>query len=86
MRNHGVKKNEGIAMLVRREFHKEIHKELKSQNLSLHPRDALAQNIMRTRRVYKNNDLYLPTIRSGLQEKIRQNKVTFPHLFEKTKK
>lgn len=62
--------------------HREIHKILKKQNLSLEPRDALAQSLRRVKEVYKNDGLY-KEIRPSLREAVEQNKSKFPELFTK---
>ncbi len=83
MSNLGVSKQDGISILVRNTLHREIHKKLRIQDPTLSPRSALAQSILRTREVYKEHDLYLPQMRSGLQDKITKSKETHPDLFEK---
>jgi hypothetical protein len=83
MQKYGISKDEGIAILVRNELHREIHKKMQIQDPTLSSRDALAQSVLRTREVYKANDLYLPEMRQGLQDKIELSKKIHPNIFKK---
>ena len=91
MKTKNVTKDQGIAMQVEHPFpgnggrHREIHKELPRQDLTLDPREALAESVQRARVVYQQDSLYTPEIRNSLQEVINQNKTTFPELFNKKK-
>ena len=53
------------------------------QNPNLTPREALAESILRTRKVYKEHDLYLPQMREGLQEWIEKSEELHPKIFRK---
>lgn len=46
-------------------------------------RGALATGVQDARKIYQNDGLYGPDIRKQLQELIRQNKTTYPTIFEK---
>ncbi|WP_141231060.1 RHS repeat domain-containing protein, partial [Pseudomonas sp. Irchel 3F5] len=50
------------------------------------PRDALARDIWDARKIYKKQGLYTKEIQAGLRETIRQNKSTFPKIFNKPSK
>lgn len=50
-------------------------------DLSLSPRQAIAREIRDTRRIYKEQGLYTPEVRSSLQKVIQQNKATWPGVF-----
>ena len=87
MRLYGVNKKDGISILIRDSFHREIHKTLKKQDVEMLPRDALAQSVFKVREVYKKHDLYLPQIKDGLKEHIDKSKEAFPSMFkDKAKK
>jgi hypothetical protein len=92
MEQFGVTKDEGISMLVYQPnqgtggLHTAIHRELMVQNPNLHPRSALTESVLRTRKVHKEYGRYEPEIIQGLLDVINQNKTTFPELFVKTKK
>ena len=91
MNSKGVIRNEGISMMVEQPTpgqggrHREMHKKLPKQNLTLNPREALAESVQRARVVYQQDNLYTPEIRNSLQEVINQNKTIFPELFNKKK-
>ncbi|MBD2690695.1 hypothetical protein [Anabaena catenula] len=55
----------------------------KRPNLNLSPREALAQEIWDVRCIYLRQGLYNREIRESLQTLIRQNKSTWPWIFEK---
>ena len=88
MRAHGVKRNDGIAMLVEHPTpgtggrHREIHKTLPKQDPSLPPRDALAQSVNTAREKYKDSGTYTSEVRKKLLDVINENKETFPHMFK----
>ncbi len=89
MSTKGVSKNDGISIMVEHPIpgkggrHREIHKELSKQDITLEPRQALAQGIFRAREVYQKDNLYTQEIRKGLEKVIEKNKERHPNLFEK---
>jgi filamentous hemagglutinin len=52
-------------------------------DLNLTSRQALGQGIWDARRIYQQDGLYGPGIRSSLQDVIRQNRAANPGLFDK---
>ena len=89
MASRGIPKSDGVSMMVESPTpgaggrHREIHREMQSQNIDLEPRQALAESILRARQVYKTDKLYSPDINKALQEVVAQNKKRFPKLFNK---
>jgi hypothetical protein len=89
MRAKGINRNAGVAIMIEDPNpgvggrHREIHKQLKRQDLGLAPRDALAQGIWRAREVYKQDRVYTSEIREALQTVVQQNKEQHPTLFQK---
>jgi hypothetical protein len=91
MASRGIPKSEGVSIMVESPTpgsggrHREIHKEMPSQDITLNPRQALAESVKRAREVYKKDNLYSPEINSSLQDVIKQNKERFPNMFNKGK-
>jgi hypothetical protein len=91
MASRGIPKSEGVSIMVESPTpgsggrHREIHKEMPSQDITLNPRQALAESVKRAREVYKQDNLYSPEINSSLQDVIKQNKERFPNMFNKGK-
>ncbi len=91
MKKYNIKTQDGISILVEDYNpnpggrHKEIHKNFQKQELTKHPRDALAEGVIKFRQVYKRDRVYDHKIQKELKGVIEQNKKTFPHLFEKNK-
>ena len=88
MKSHGVKRSDGVSMNVEQPVpgiggrHREIHKELIKQDLTLAPRDALAESVARAKEVYRA-DVVFSEIRPSLLDVIEKNKIQFPELFQK---
>jgi len=92
MRSRGVKKNEGVSMMVEDPYpgtggrHREIHKILKKQDANKQPRDALAESVKVTRDVYKKDGVYTQEVRQSVKQVIEENKKLYPNLFKKEPK
>ncbi|MFN7365957.1 MAG: hypothetical protein ACK5TR_08480, partial [Alphaproteobacteria bacterium] len=75
-----IKKDDGIAIQIDENLHREVHKDWPKQNVGLAGRDALAEGVNKMREVYKRHGHY-EDIRPGLQELVKQNKDAHPQLF-----
>lgn len=93
MRSRGVSRDDGIAMQIEQPSpgtggrHRATRTDGRGADLSETPRQALARDVMDARRIYQDQGLYTPEIRSSLQEVIRQNASAFPdilHIWELT--
>jgi filamentous hemagglutinin len=86
---HGVSKGDGIAINMEQPFpgsggrHRATFTYGTQADLNLTPRQALGQGIWDARRIYQQDGLYGPGIRSSLQDVIRQNRAANPGLFDK---
>lgn len=78
----GITRNEGVAIAVPRTTHRVIHKTLPKQDIALAPRDALAESVKTSRKVYADQGK-TSEIRPSLQKVIKQNKETFPEHYNK---
>ncbi|AIK97197.1 hypothetical protein ID47_11345 [Candidatus Paracaedibacter acanthamoebae] len=89
MASRRIAKNDGIAIMVESPTpgvggrHREIHTYIPRQDTTMQPREALAQSIQLARRIYSEDGIYTPEIRSALQDVIIRNKVHFPDLYKK---
>jgi hypothetical protein len=89
MAQHGVSKEDGIAINMEQPFpgsggrHRATFTYGTQADLNLTPRQALGRGIWDTRRIYQQDGLYSPSIRSSLQDLIRQNRAANPGLFDK---
>lgn len=89
MAQHSVSKGDGIAINMEQPFpgsggrHRATFTYGTQADLNLTPREALGQGIWDARRVYQQDGLYSPNIRSSLQDLIRQNRAANPGLFDK---
>lgn len=89
MAQEGVSKADGIAMTMEQPSpgvggrHRATFTYGTQADMPLPPRDALAAGIWDARRIYRDDNLYTPEIRSSLQELIRLNKTTYPTVFTK---
>lgn len=52
-------------------------------DINMSARDALAAGVWDARQIYRNDGLYTPQIRNGLQQLIRMNKTQHPTIFAK---
>jgi hypothetical protein len=86
---HGVSKGDGIAINMEQPFpgsggrHRATFTYGTQADLNLTSRQALGQGIWDARRIYQQDGLYGPGIRSSLQDVIRQNRAANPGLFDK---
>lgn len=89
MAQHGISKGQGIAINMEQPFpgtggrHRATFTYGTQADVSLTPRQALGQGIWDARRIYQQDGLYGPEIRSALQDVIRQNRAANPGLFDK---
>jgi hypothetical protein len=92
--NAGVHKDDGVSMNMEHPHpgtggrHRQTETygltgEKLQDYLNLEPRDVLARDIWDARRIYKNDGLYTPEIRSSLKEVIKRNKTSYPQYFNK---
>ena len=91
MERYGVSKGDGIAMNMEMPSpgvggrHRQTFTYGNSADVDMLPRDALAAGIRDARNIYQQDGLYDAYIRQRLQEMIRQNKTTYPEIFQKKK-
>lgn len=94
MRSKGVKKKDGISMNMEQPSKGGRHRKTKTHGRNMtdaekkayyemSPRDALAKDIKDARKIYKEQGMYNKEIQKGLSEVIKQNKKTYPNLFNK---
>lgn len=89
MAQSGVGKGDGIAINMEQPFpgeggrHRATFTYGTKADMGMSPRDALAAGVWDARRIYMQDGLYGPEIRSSLQDLIKQNKATFPNIFGK---
>jgi hypothetical protein len=94
MSKFGKKKSDGICMKTEHYYpgeggrHRASRTYGNTQNSesTLSPRSELATDIWDRKKIYQEDGLYDSTIRESLQDVIKQNKETFPDMFEKGKK
>jgi hypothetical protein len=89
MAQHSVSKGDGIAINMEQPFpgsggrHRATFTYGTQADLNLTPRQALGQGVRDARRIYQQDGLYGPGIRSSLQDVIRKNRAANPGLFKK---
>ena len=83
----GYNRNGGVSMNMEQPHpgtggrHRRTSSYGTSPDLSVNPRDALARDIRDARRIYQEDGLYSPQVRSSLREVIRQNRAVWPQQF-----
>jgi hypothetical protein len=94
MSKFGEKKADGICMKTEH-YHpgkggrhrvSRTYGNTQNSESTLSPRSELATDIWDRKKIYQEDGLYDSTIRESLQDVIKQNKETFPDMFEKGKK
>ncbi|OEZ96195.1 hypothetical protein DUGA2_63890 [Duganella sp. HH101] len=89
MSQYDISKNDGIAINMEQPVpgvggrHRETFTYGTTADVDMTARGALATGVQDARKIYQNDGLYGPDIRKQLQELIRQNKATYPTIFEK---
>jgi len=89
MQAQGISRGEGIAMFMEQPNpgtggrHRMTASYGTRPDLTLAPRDALAQSVWDVRQIYMNQGLYTPEIRQSLQQVIEQNLNSFPSLYQR---
>jgi hypothetical protein len=89
MAQHSVSKGDGIAINMDQPFpgsggrHRATFTYGNQADLNLTPRQALGQGVWDARRIYQQDGLYGPGIRSSLQDVIHKNRAANPGLFKK---
>jgi len=92
MAKEGVTWEEGIAMNMEHPHpgsggrHRDTFTNGTTADANMTPRDAMAAGVRDARRIYMRDGLYGRYIRQRLQELIRANKNTYPHIFYKSPK
>ena len=94
MKQAGVKRNDGVSMNMEQPHpgvggrHREtytygLNGNKSEEYLNLSYRDALANDILDSRRIYMKDGVYTPEIRESLIDTIRKNRELHPELFNK---
>jgi hypothetical protein len=89
MRKHGVKKEEGVAMMMEHPHpgmggrHRQTRTYGKQPALQARPRSELAKDVVDARKIYRQDGIYTADIHQALKKVITQNKARFPELFKK---
>ncbi len=92
MKKHGVSRNDGISIYMEQPATGGRHRKTKTYGghmtpdqreayYQMSPAEALKHDVDDARNVYREQGLLTPAVEDSLQEVIRQNKATFPHLF-----
>jgi hypothetical protein len=93
MKKHGVSRNDGISIYMEQPPAGGRHRKTRTYGghmtpaqrdayYKMSPAQALQHDIDDARNIYREQGLLTPKVEDALQEVIRQNKATFPHLFK----
>ncbi len=87
MEHHGVKKPDGISMMVQEPTpgiggrHRLTRTYGRPAKLDETPREALARDVRDMRLIYRDEGVYTPEIHDSLKQVINKNKEKYPNLF-----
>ncbi|MDR1432948.1 MAG: hypothetical protein LBI61_01225 [Puniceicoccales bacterium] len=85
MEKHGVKKDDGLAVILTKEQHNKTRtmRKLPTNNT---PRDEFARDIVDVREILKGDNEYTPDVNSGLLEDVKRYESRYPDIFKKEPK
>jgi hypothetical protein len=93
MKKHGVSRNDGISIYMEQPATGGRHRQTRTYGghmtpaqreayYKMSPTEALKHDIDDARKIYRDQGLLTPKVEDALQQVVRQNKATFPHLFK----